>query len=171
MSTSATFIATAANIHDLPGVAGLLNALGVKRLVVNEMHPEGEARSRSELVAEPSLVRDVIERVRENHSANELQLSFLPAAADDGPQSNRGGIWSRLTVTSDGHLKLCNQSVLTLGSIEHLSDATLDGLFDDLDAGWADIYRDRVDRCRCFDRMCGPAVYASEGVGSRASTR
>jgi MoaA/NifB/PqqE/SkfB family radical SAM enzyme len=157
LSTSATFIATAANIDDLPRVADLLRLLGIKHLVVNELHPEGEARGRPELIADPVLVRDIFERVRRRCSGTELRMSFLPASIGDGQQSSSREIWRRMSITSNGDLKLCNQSVVTLGSLKDLTDDALDRLFNDLDAGHAGRYRDRVDRCRCFDRIYGSA--------------
>jgi hypothetical protein len=177
ISTAATFVATAANVDELPLVAGLLREIGVRHLVVNEMHPEGSARGRTELATEPSLLRDALARARRSAAGGGLQVSFIPATGVGQQQQSVAG-WGRLAVTTNAQLKLCNQSELTLGSLAELSDCALDRVLYDLSTDAAASYRDRVDRCRCFDRiygaraavtrLCSPASRdSSEQAGSR----
>ena len=64
--TSATFVATAANLKELPRVACLLGVVGIRHLVVNEMHPEGSARGHPELAAEPTLLCEALGRARDS---------------------------------------------------------------------------------------------------------
>jgi MoaA/NifB/PqqE/SkfB family radical SAM enzyme len=155
ISTSATFIATAANVDELPRVVALLGAIGVRRLVVNEMHPHGSARLHAELGPDPTLLRDVLDRSRLRGSETGVQVRFIPARGVNAGREQRR--WDRLAMTSDGELKLCNQSTLTLGSLAEMPDDALDQVLADLAAGTASSYRDRVDCCRCFDRMYGPS--------------
>jgi MoaA/NifB/PqqE/SkfB family radical SAM enzyme len=156
ISTSATFIATALNLDELPRVAGLLEAIGVRDLVVNEMHPEGSARSHPELEAERSKLRGLLDQTHERAAGGSFRISFIPAETGRGPLAP-AHVWERLTVTSNGELKLCNQSVLTLGSLAAVPDAALDHLLSDLTTGKAGRYRGSVDRCRCFDCLYGQA--------------
>jgi MoaA/NifB/PqqE/SkfB family radical SAM enzyme len=169
VAVSATFIATAANTHELPLVAELLDAIGVRSLVVNEMHPEGSARDHPGLAADPSTVRRAMARARELTTGSRLRISFISAQVDSS-QQEQPRPWDRLTVTSDGDVKLCNQSVLTLGSLPQFADDALDQLLSDLIAGEAQGYRGRVDRCRCFDSRYGPPDRGEQpgGDGGRA---
>ncbi len=153
ISSAATFVATASNVDELPLVAGLLREIGVRHLVVNEMHPEGSARGRTELATEPSLLRDALARAKKSAAGGGLQVSFIPAGEAGRHRPVAG--WGRLAVTPNAELKLCNQSELTLGSLAELSDRALDRLLYGLSTDVAASYRDRVDRCRCFDRMYG----------------
>jgi|GEM_PF-3812533 len=155
ISTSATFIATASNLDELPRVTELLGLMGVGHLVVNEMHSEGSARNRPELAVQPLLLGTVLNQARRLAREHELQLSFLPASGSNWPRP-RDRSWHRLAVSPDGLLKLCNQSARTLGPLNEISDEDLDGLMCDLARGQVAGYRGRVDNCYCFDRLYGP---------------
>lgn len=152
LSTAATFILTHENANELVGVVDTLAELGVDNLVVNELHATGSASSRADLAVPASLLRRSLARARVHASKRGVSLQFVPAS-DAAVHGTIIGGWYRLAVSPAAELKLCNQSIRSLGELAAIEDDGLDRILADVDAGRLAAYGDRVDHCSCFDRL------------------
>jgi pyrroloquinoline quinone biosynthesis protein E len=151
LATSATFVATRRNIDQLGDVVKLAEAIGVRRLLVNDLHPAGAALENLDQIGVES--RQVLEAYEDAvRAANEVQLLLVPdmEAIDQALQNGRR--WLRWSLSPDGDIKLCNQSTKVIGRLENLTNRQLDALVQDFSGGQIAKYRGRVNNCRCFDR-------------------
>lgn len=155
LSTAATFVATQENCDELPSTVELLASLGVRRLVVNELHARGAAEGRPELSVAPAALKRQLHAASAAGERRGVDVCFVAASDELDHRSGPLSAWHRLAVAPDGQLKLCNQSRTTLGALGQLGDAELERIVADLATGTLAPYRRRVDSCSCFERASG----------------
>lgn len=164
LATTATFVATRRNLHQLGNVVKLAEAIGVRRVLVNDLHPVGAAWENIEEVGLSSPeVRKAYEEARQATEEVELLLIPDPIAMDRALEVDRR--WLRWSLSPDGDLKLCNQSTRVIAPLHGLSDFELDEIADDFSVGHIGKYRNNVNNCRCFERQMD---HDRGFVGSRA---
>jgi len=149
LSTSATFIATATNLDELPRMPELVSHLGVTRIVVNELQPVGSAHENlDELDVSGERFEAVVREAQLSAARTGVTLSIVRFNAP--AYTPTAGGWHRWSVSPDAQLKLCNHSSQTLGPLSDLEDDDLDGLAHHLSTGDYAALEHRVDSCRCF---------------------
>jgi MoaA/NifB/PqqE/SkfB family radical SAM enzyme len=153
LSVSVTFVGTAENILELPRVAAFAEAVGVRDLVVNEVHLQGQGLGRDALRPSPSQCIDALTRARTvapsvavhpRPSSPELRTLLGTRVAADGP-------WHRVAVDPQGRLKLCNQSQATFGTVGSITDDRVDYLISAIESGEVAQFQNQVDSCACFE--------------------
>lgn len=151
IEVAVTFVRTDSNSAQVAEIVSLAGALGVRRLVVNDVQNVGYARRNEDLVRPAAMAGRSDARAREvaHGEANGVTVVHIPGSLPAVPGSRP---WHRLAITPAGELKLCNLSVRTLGRVDCIDDLVLDGIVADLAKGDIRKFERNVDSCYCFER-------------------
>lgn len=162
LQVALTFVATADNVAEFPRVSGLASRLGIKDIVFNEVHLEGQAKRkdvRQPPVAASTAALDATDAlrldIRVHVRASSARLRAALGTASLGP----GAPWHRVAVDPAGNVKLCNQSTSSVGNVRDMTADDFVSLVAELEAGQLSRLRHTVSNCACMnDRFAGAAA-------------
>jgi hypothetical protein len=135
----------------------LLAALGVPKLIVNDMQVVGFARQNLDSIKPDESAGQLKRRTREIKLGEKagVEICHVPASL---AQTTAALPWHRLAVSPNGALKICNMSVKSIGNLAELSDLEIGTIIAHLKDGDIDIFSSMVDSCGCFARRVGSLI-------------
>lgn len=151
IQTAVTFVRTNLNSSQLPEMVELLAALGVPKLIVNDMQVVGYARRNLDTIQPDEDANQLNRQAGERAlgRAAGVEIAHVPARSG---QSGAVQPWHRLAVSPDGMLKICNMSVKGIGKLAELSDLELENVVAHMNGGDIGVFSSMVDNCGCFER-------------------
>lgn len=151
IQTAVTFVRTNVNSAELPAMIELLAALGVPKLIVNDMQVVGYARRNLDTIHPDEGASQLNHRASEKElgKAAGVEIAHIPALF---APASAVSPWHRLAVSPDGMLKICNLSVKGIGKLPQLSDLELETVVAHMSGGDIGIFSSMVDSCGCFQR-------------------
>jgi MoaA/NifB/PqqE/SkfB family radical SAM enzyme len=154
--TAVTFVRTNINSSELPAMVELLAALGVPKLIVNDMQVVGYARRNLAVIRPEEGAGQLNHRAGEKAlgEAAGVEIAHIPAYS---ARPSAVSPWHRLAVSPDGTLKICNLSVRGIGKLTQLSDPELEAVVAHMNDGDIGVFSSAVDSCGCFERRVGLA--------------
>ena len=157
MQTAVTFVRTDVNSSELPAMIEFLAALGVPKLIVNDMQVVGFARQNLDFVKPDESAGQLKLRAREIDLGERagVEVCHIPSSLT---QITAASPWHRLAVSPNGALKICNLSVKSIGNLVELSDRDLETIVAYLNNGNIDVFSSMVDSCGCFLRRVGSSL-------------